>query len=234
VDLLPTTHDFSVSSLHPICVAPNIPVKHSVTLKHLIANPNTSVPGHGAATENVFGPSSKAPYMESWVDACLPSGLFEKSPYTGFGTCISGTYVFPLSQSSYTCQKYYGSQNRYAGDQSGKAIQWLRIFMGDIVIPFGGPNPIPVAEDNAATCIIAHTGKLTRNIPHVALKTLYLQALVRRRLALFRTIGSARNKADHFTKYLALPARQEHCSYLTGVEHNLYIRYNHCCSVTIA
>ncbi len=91
-----------------------------------------------------------------------------------------------------------------AGNQNGKAIRWLHLFMQDLGIPFDGP--IPVAEDNAATRIIAHTGKLTRNIRHIALKTLSLQALVRERLALFRAVGSAQNKADHFTKCLALPA----------------------------
>ncbi len=96
-----------------------------------------------------------------------------------------------------------------------QAIRWLHLVMQDLGIPFDGP--IPVAEDNAATRIIAHTGKLTRNIRHIALKTLSLQALVRERLALFRAVGSAQNKADHFTKCQALLAFRAHCSYLTGL-----------------
>jgi hypothetical protein len=93
-------------------------------------------------------------------------------------------------------------------NQNGKAIQGLHIFMGDIGVPFDGP--IPVAEDNAATCTIAHTGKLICNIRHIALKMLSLQALVRELLTLFRAIGDAQNKADHFTKCLVLPAVREH------------------------
>jgi hypothetical protein len=87
--------------------------------------------------------------------------------------------------------------------------------MQGLGIPFDGP--IPVAEDNAATPIIAHTKKLTRNICHIALKTLSLQALIRERLALFRTAGSAQNKTDHFTKCLALLAFRAHGSYLMGL-----------------
>jgi hypothetical protein len=62
-----------------------------------------------------------------------------------------------------------------AGNQNGKAIRWLHLFMQDLGIPFDGP--IPVAEDNAATRIITHTGKLTRNIRHIAFKTLSLSKL---------------------------------------------------------
>jgi hypothetical protein len=72
---------------------------------------------------------------------------------------------------------------------------------------------IPVAEDNAPMCIITHTGKLTHNIQQIPLKTLSLQALVREHLALFCAVGSAQNKADHFTKCLAHSAFHEHCSF---------------------
>ena len=46
-------------------------------------------------------------------------------------------------------------------------------------------GPIPIAEDNAATLIIAHSGKITRNVRHVAIKTLALQGLVRTKIAIF-------------------------------------------------
>jgi hypothetical protein len=44
----------------------------------------------------------------------------------------------------------------------GKALCWLHLFMDDIGLTFD--RPVPVAEDNAATHIIAHTGKLKRNV----------------------------------------------------------------------
>jgi hypothetical protein len=88
--------------------------------------------------------------------------------------------------------------------------------MEDIGLPFDGP--IPVAEDNLATQIIAHTGKITRNIQHIALKTLSLQALVKEQIALFPHHQiCTENKADHLTKALALPAFREHCPYLMGL-----------------
>jgi hypothetical protein len=46
--------------------------------------------------------------------------------------------------------------------------------MSDLGLPFQGP--IPIAEDNAATRIIAHSGKIMRNVRHVAIKTLALQS----------------------------------------------------------
>jgi hypothetical protein len=46
-------------------------------------------------------------------------------------------------------------------------------------------GPVPVAEDNAVTRIIAHTGKLTSNVHHIALKTISLQTLVQECIAPF-------------------------------------------------
>jgi hypothetical protein len=43
------------------------------------------------------------------------------------------------------------------------SICWLCLFMAGISLPFDGPT-IPVAEDNAATRIIAHAGKTTKNV----------------------------------------------------------------------
>jgi hypothetical protein len=103
-----------------------------------------------------------------------------------------------------------------AGNQLGHALRWMHLLMEDIGLPFDGP--IPVAEDNSATQIIAHTGETTRNVRHITLKTLSLQALIREHIALFLAVGSAQNKADHFTKALALPAFHEHCPYLMGLQ----------------
>jgi hypothetical protein len=65
-----------------------------------------------------------------------------------------------------------------------------------VIIPVAYPNsyltfdgPILVAEDNAATHIIAHTGKLTCNFRHIALKTISLQTLVCKRISMFCAIG---------------------------------------------
>jgi hypothetical protein len=84
----------------------------------------------------------------------------------------------------------------------------MHLLMEDIGLPFDGP--VPIAEDNYATRIIAHNGKTTHNVHHIALKILSFQALIRECIALFLAIGSAQNKADDFTKALALPAFCEH------------------------
>jgi hypothetical protein len=87
--------------------------------------------------------------------------------------------------------------------------------MDDLGLPF--ESPIPVAEDNTTTRIIAHTGKVTRNTRHIALRTLSLQALVRELIAMFRAVRSTNNRSDHFTKALPFPAFSEHCPKMMGL-----------------
>jgi hypothetical protein len=87
--------------------------------------------------------------------------------------------------------------------------------MSDLGLPFQGP--IPIAEDNAATCIIAHSGKVTRNVRHVATQTLTLQSLVPSEVAVFNSIGTDNNCADHFTKPLPYPAFRNHIVAMMGI-----------------
>jgi hypothetical protein len=101
-----------------------------------------------------------------------------------------------------------------AGNHLGNALRWLHLFMDDIGLAFN--EPFPVTEDNLATRIIEHTGKLTRNTRHIALKTLSLQTLVQERIAQFRAIVSVKNCADHFTKALPFPAFSDHCCSMMG------------------
>jgi hypothetical protein len=158
-----------------------------------------------------FGPDSQAPYTEIFVDVKhhLPVGIFEKIPYLGFAVSMSGTCVFPFCRKCDTATENKMEAEMTAVNHLGKALRWLHLFMDDLGLAFNGP--IPVAEDNAATRITAHTAKLTRNVRHIALKTISLQALVRERITMFCAIGSTNNCADHFTKALPLPAHREHC-----------------------
>jgi hypothetical protein len=213
VDHLPSHHDFSVASVSIkdnetiVRLPPNLPANLQNTLDHIISDPDTAIPGHAATTVTSFGPASQAPYTESWVDASLPGGIFEKTPYIGFGICTSGTCVFPLYCKAPTPAKNTTEPEMDAGNQNGKAIRWLhllcKILAFHLMVPF---------------LLLKTTGKFTRNIHHIALKILSLQALVRERLALFRAVGSAQNKADHFTKCLTRPAFRAHCSYLMGLQ----------------
>jgi hypothetical protein len=103
-----------------------------------------------------------------------------------------------------------------AANRIGKGHRWVRLYMDDLGLPF--ETPIPAAEDNSATRMIAHTGKITRNTArHIALKTLSLQALVRERISMFQAVGSANNRSDHFTKAHPFPAFSEHCSKMLGL-----------------
>jgi hypothetical protein len=76
--------------------------------------------------------------------------------------------------------------------------------MADMGIPF--TDPIPIEEDNEATRIIRHAGKLTRNVRHIAIQTTELQSMIKLRLMALHGVGSADNKADHCTKLLAAAA----------------------------
>ncbi len=221
VDLLPLTHALYVGSVSVdpdspiVCTPPNLPAKvrdHDTTPSPL--SDVAFVPGTDTTTS--FGPSSSAPYTESYVDANLPGGIYKKTPFVGFAISMSGTCVFTHCRKADTPAENTTKAKMDAANQLGRALCWMYLLMEDIGLPFDGS--IPVAEDNSATPIIAHTGKITRNVQHIALKTLSLQALVCKCIALFRAVGFAHNKADHFTKALALPAFRKHCPYLMGLQ----------------
>jgi hypothetical protein len=156
-----------------------------------------------------------APFTECFVDANLPGGIYEKTPFLGFSIEMAGTCVFALCCKAETPADNTTESEMDAGDRAGKSLRWTRLYMDDMGLPFEAP--IPVAEDNAATRIIAHTGKITRNTRHIALRTLSLQALVRERIAMFRAVGSANNRSDHFTKALPFPAFSVHCRKMMGL-----------------
>jgi hypothetical protein len=157
-----------------------------------------------------------APFTESFVDdANLPGGIYEKTPFLGFSIEMAGTCVFPLCCKADTPAGNSTESEMDAANRSAKSLRWIRLYMEDIGLPFEAP--IPSAEDNSATRIIAHTGKITRNTRHIALKILSLQALVRERITMFRAVGSANNRSDHFTKALPFPAFSKHCPKMMGL-----------------
>jgi hypothetical protein len=126
---------------------------------------------------------------------------------------MPGTCVFPFCSKCDTATENTIEAEMAAGNHLGKALRWLHLFMDNLGL----------AEDNAATCIITHTWKLTCNVSHIALKTISLQTLVQERIAMFRTIGSANNQADHFTKALPQHAHHDPCCNLMGLHFSLLI-----------
>jgi hypothetical protein len=165
------------------------------------------------------------PVTECLVDANLPGGLYERMATTGGSVEMGGTTVIQVA-SKQTTMVYNSTEAELdAASFLGKIIGWLVLFMSDLGLPFQGP--IPIAKDNAATRIIAHAGKITRNVRHVAIKTLGLQGLVRNGIAVFNSIGTAFNRSDHFTKPLPFPAFRDHITKMMGVrfftrEHGIY------------
>ena len=87
----------------------------------------------------------------------------------------------------------------YAATSAGKIAKWLRVWMSDIDLPYTAP--IPMGEDNeAATRIIGHAGKLTGNVHHLAIQTNELQSFLGMGHMALHCVGSTNNKADQATK----------------------------------
>jgi hypothetical protein len=86
--------------------------------------------------------------------------------------------------------------------------------MSDIGLPYTAP--IPMGEDNEATRIIGHAGKLTRNVRHLAIQTNELQSIIGMGHMALHCVASDDNKADHCTKMLPDRAFHSHTSALMG------------------
>jgi hypothetical protein len=127
VDLLPPTHPLYVGSVSidptsPIvCTPPHLPAKFC-DQDAPIDSPSdvTFVPGTNSTTS--FGTSSSAPYTESYVDANLPGGLFEKTPFVGFTISMSGTCVFTHCRKADTPAENTTKAEMDAANQLGRAL----------------------------------------------------------------------------------------------------------------
>jgi hypothetical protein len=155
------------------------------------------------------------PVTECLVDANLPGGLYERMATSGGSIEMGGTTVIHICQKQEAMAENSTEAELAAAAFLGKILRWLVLFMSDLGLPFQGP--IPIAEDNSATRIIAHSGKVTRNVRHVAIKTLALQGLVRNEIAVFNAVGTAYNRADHFTKPLPFTAFRNHVLIMMGI-----------------
>jgi hypothetical protein len=79
------------------------------------------------------------------------------------------------------------------------------------------PLPLWVRIMKPATRIIAHAGKLTRNVRHITIQTTELQHMVKLGLMALHRVGSADNRSDHFTKLLPAGAFIPHTASLMGL-----------------
>jgi hypothetical protein len=78
------------------------------------------------------------------VDANLPGGIFEKTPYLGFSVSMSGTCVFPFCRKCDTATENTTEAEMTAGNHLGKALRWLHLFMDDLGLTFDGPILLPL------------------------------------------------------------------------------------------
>jgi hypothetical protein len=141
--------------------------------------------------------------------------VFETIGFTGLVLIGLGTAFYFLSQKQATAAYNTAESELYAATTGGKTVIWTRVWFEDMGIPFSAPTPM--GEDNEATRIIAHAGKLTCNVRCIAIQTTELQHMVKLGLMALLRVGSADNRADHFTKLLPAGAVVPHTASLMGL-----------------
>ena len=164
------------------------------------------------------------PFVEGAVDANMPGGIFERMAQTGVSIEFNGTCVGPLSKRQPTGVDHTTDAESSAACTAGKLCRFVRTFMDDLGIPLQGP--ISLAEDNSATRDIAHGGKVTSNMRHLAVRTHSLMDLVRFGYILLRKVKSCFNRADHYTKLLPKPAFELHTHHSLGLR---FLTHEHLC-----
>jgi hypothetical protein len=158
---------------------------------------------------------ARAPFTEAYADSILPRGILERHAHDGASIEIGGTTVITICRNQDTMSDNSTIAEIGAANLTIKGICWLHLFMADIGLLFDGP--VPVAKDNAATRIIAHADKTTKNVRHVSIQTLNLQHAVRNLIVYFRQVETAKNCFDHFTKALPLATHQAHRCTMMGL-----------------
>jgi hypothetical protein len=98
------------------------------------------------------------PVPECLLDPNLPGRLYERMATTGGLIEMGGTTVV-LAHKQEVMAENLTEAEIVAAAYLGKNSRWLVLFMSDLGLPF--PGPMPIAEDNAATRIIAHLGKIS-------------------------------------------------------------------------
>jgi Reverse transcriptase (RNA-dependent DNA polymerase) len=155
-----------------------------------------------------------APETIGYADANFGGALFDRIAHSGGVVMINGTAVITVCRKQSTTAYNTTEAELDAATTLSKHILWLRLYMDDMNIPYH--NAVTIGEDNTAAQIIAHAGKLTRNVRHVATKTQALQEHVRHGRIAFSRVSSALNLSDHFTKALPFKALREHCMHMMG------------------
>ena len=156
-----------------------------------------------------------APLTQDFADANFVGAVLDRLAYPGRVILINGTAIFTLCRKQSTTSYNTTEAELDAATTLSKHVLWLlRIYMEDISLPYHAP--VPIGEDNSAAQIIAHAGKLTRNVRHIATKMQTLQEHVRHAHVSFHRFSSTCNLADHFTKALPFATLRAHCMTMMG------------------
>ena len=159
--------------------------------------------------------SSGPPATIGYADANFGGAVFDRQAYSGGVILMNGTAVITVCCKQSTTAYNTTEAELDAASTVTKRVLWLRAFIDDLGLAYD--RPIFIGEDNVAAQLIAHAGKLTRNVRHVATKTVALQEHVRHERVKFGCVTSQLNRADHFTKALPHKSLFEHCSYMMGL-----------------
>jgi hypothetical protein len=141
--------------------------------------------------------------------------VFETIGFTGLVLFGIGTAFYYLSQKQATAAYNTAESELYAATTGGKTVRWTHVWLEDFGVPI--MDPVPMGKDNEATRVIAHAGKLTRNVQRIAIQTTELQSMVRLGIMALLRVDSEDNCADHFTKLLAAMAFIQHTSSMMGL-----------------
>ncbi len=145
--------------------------------------------------------SSGPPPTTGFADANFGGAVFDRQAYSGGVVMMNGTAVITVCCKQSTTAYNTTEAELDAVSTVVKRVLWLRAFMDDLGFTYS--DAIFVGEDNTAAKMIAHAGKLTRNVRHIATKTMALQEHVRHERVIFGFLVTSKlNCADHFTKAL--------------------------------
>lgn len=158
---------------------------------------------------------SLAPTTEGQVDANFGGAVFDRLAYSGGVILMNGTAVVTVCAKQSTTAYNTTEAELDAATTISKRVQWIRIFLADLGFPY--EDAIPIGEDNRAAQTIAHAGKLTRNVRHIATKTAALQEQVVFGRCAFTQVATDDNRSDHFTKALPIVPHRAHNSWMMGL-----------------
>ena len=157
----------------------------------------------------------KAPFTDGGVDANFYGGLAEYASVMGGFIAMFGTVIFAFSKKNPMEAFNSTDAEINAAFYMAKIVAWIHQIMEDLGIPYTGPTSI--AEDNRATQLAANARQISKRMRHIATQQVALQSFTATGYTNYYLVKGTNNKADHFTKFLSLPAILQHCGHMMGL-----------------